>query len=141
MRRLRLATVLLLLVLPAACGGSASPAPLPVVAGRWQGGIASPADGAGTIALDLNQSGATVSGTVVLSQPGLPDARGTFSGTLTPASGPIALSYTVFYDYGDGCTGTYSGALAIDNDALSGTYVGSNCAHPFTGTLQVTRAQ
>jgi hypothetical protein len=142
MRRLRTASALLLAAGLAACGSSVMPAPLPAIEGRWQGTITSPADGFGTIALDLHQAGATVTGTVVLSQPGLPDAPGTFNGTVASAQGAATtLSYTTFYDYGDGCTGTYSGALDVGTTVLSGTYVGRNCSHPFTGSLRVTKTQ
>jgi hypothetical protein len=117
------------------------PAPLPTVQGHWQGSITSPADGVGTIAADLTQSGSAVTGSVVLSQPGLPDARGSFNGTVMSTAGVVTLQYTTFYDYGDGCTGTYGGTLAVSGAELSGTYVGQNCAHTFTGSLRVDKSQ
>jgi hypothetical protein len=143
MRRLRIATGLFLVVGLAGCGSSAAPmpTPLPTVQGRWQGTITSPADGVGTITADLAQSGAVVTGTVVLSQPGLPDAPGTFSGTLESAAGLVTLRYTTFYDYHDGCTGTYGGTLDVSGGVLSGTYAGQNCAHTFTGSMRVEKSQ
>lgn len=134
----KLACVLLVIGL-AACGSPTKTTPLPTVQGQWQGGISSAADGVGTITLNLTQSGSTVMGAVVLSQPGLPDAPGTFTGTVSVTAGAGTLQYTTFYDYGDGCTGTYSGTLQVNGDALSGTYVGQNCAHPFNGTLQAQK--
>jgi hypothetical protein len=132
---------LLLLVGSAACGSPTKPSPPPAVQGQWQGSITSPADGVGTIQLTLAQSDTSVTGTVLLSQPGLPDERGTFTGTIKTTAGAAALTYTTFYDYGDGCTGTYGGSLTIGATTLSGTYVGQNCAHTFTGTLSVQKGQ
>jgi hypothetical protein len=117
------------------------PTPLPNVQGHWQGAITSAADGAGTITMDLTESGSSVSGTVVLSQPGLPDARGAFNGTLMSKAGAVQLEYTTFYDYGDGCTGTYGGTLDVNGSELSGGYVGQNCAHMFTGSVRVDKSQ
>ena len=125
----------------AGCGGPTRSTPLPTVQGQWQGAITSAADGIGTVVITLNQSGTVVTGSVVLSQPGLADARGTFNGTLDTAAGGTALKYTTFYDYGDGCTGTYGGSLDVTADALSGTYAGQNCAHTFTGTMRVQKGQ
>jgi hypothetical protein len=133
------AVCLLLLVVAAACGGPTHTTPLPSVQGQWQGGITSAADGIGTIVITLSQSGTVVTGAVVLSQPGLPDARGTFNGTLETAASATTLKYTAFYDYGDGCTGTYGGSLDVTSDTLSGTYVGQNCAHSYTGTIRVQK--
>jgi hypothetical protein len=143
MRRLRIAAGLLFVFGLAGCGSSTVPTltPLPTVQGRWQGSITSPADGTGTITADLIQSGSAVTGSVVLSQPGLPDAPGTFSGTLESAAGLVTLRYTTFYDYHDGCTGTYGGTLDVNGGVLSGTYVGQNCAHPFTGSMHVEKSQ
>ena len=140
MRNLRSLACLALMTTLAACGSSTTaptPAP-PAVAGHWEGSITSQADGVGSITLDLSQNGVDVTGSVLLSQPGLPDAPGTFTGTI--ATSPSAnLRYTAFYDYGDGCTGTYSGSLDVTEGQLSGTYVGQNCAHTFTGSLKVSR--
>jgi hypothetical protein len=142
MRRLRILGFLFVFGL-AGCGSSAAPmpTPLPTVQGHWQGTITSPADGTGTITADLIQSGSTVTGPVVLSQPGLPDAPGTLAGTLESVAGLVTLRYTVFYDYHDGCTGTYGGTLDVNGGVLSGTYVGQNCAHTFTGSMRVEKSQ
>ena len=124
---------------PVSCSSSDSPAaaptaptltPLPTVQGRWQGSITSPADGTGTITADLIQSGSAVTGSVVLSQPGLPDVPGTFTGTLESAAGLVTLRYTTFYDYHDGCTGTYGGTLDVSGGVLSGTYIRSELRAP-----------
>ncbi|HKV99183.1 MAG TPA: hypothetical protein VJN96_05130 [Vicinamibacterales bacterium] len=143
MRRVRIAIGLLLVFGLAGCGSSTAPlpTPLPMVQGHWQGSITSPTDGVGTITADLNQTGATVTGTVVLSQPGLPDAPGAFTGTLDSAAGAVTLKYTAFYDYHDGCTGTYGGTLDVSGNVLSGTYVGQNCAHGYTGSMRVEKSQ
>jgi hypothetical protein len=133
MQRVRIVAGLLLVFGFAGCGSSTQPTPLLTVDGHWEGTITSPADGVGTIAGDLSQSGSIVTGSLLLSQPGLPDARGTFNGTLESGAGVVTLRYTAFYDYGDGCTGTYGGVL-------SGTYVGQNCAHTFTGTMRIDRS-
>jgi hypothetical protein len=135
---MRVLACLALMTTLAACGSSATAPTPPAVAGHWQGSITSPSDGVGTITLDLAQTGAEVTGTVLLSQPGLPDAPGTLTGTLT-TSPSASLRYTAFYDYGDGCTGTYNGSLDVTDGQLSGTYIGQNCAHTFTGSLNVTR--
>lgn len=141
MRCVQLASGLLLALGLSACGGSTMPAPLPTVQGHWQGAITSPSDGTGTVAADLNQAGSVVTGSVVLSQPGLSDARGTFNGTLESGAGGVTLRYAAFYDYGDGCTGTYGGTLDVNGGVLSGTYAGQNCAHTFTGSLHVEKTQ
>lgn len=143
MRRVRLAIGLLLVFGLAACGSSTppAPAPLPMVQGHWQGTITSPTDGIGTMTMDLTQSGAVVTGSVVLSQPGLPDAPGTFNGTLESTAGVVTLKYSTFYDYHDGCTGTYGGTLDVNGGVLSGTYVGQNCAHTYTGSMRVEKSQ
>ena len=141
MPRVRIAAGLLFVFGLAACGSSTQPTPFPTVQGHWEGAITSPADGVGTIAVDLSQSGSVVTGSVLLSQPGLPDARGTFNGTLESATSPVTLRYTAFYDYGDGCTGTYGGSLDVNGDVLSGTYAGQNCAHTFTGTMRIEKGQ
>jgi hypothetical protein len=125
----------------AGCGSSTMPSAPPAVQGHWQGSITSPADGVGTITADLTQSAYTVTGTVLLSQPGLPDAPGTFNGTTATSGGATTLQYSAFYDYGDGCTGTYGGTLDLSGGVLSGTYVGQNCAHTFTGTIRVEKSQ
>jgi hypothetical protein len=141
MRRVRLAACVVLVVGLAGCGSAIAPSGIPVVEGHWQGAITSPADGVGTIATDLKQSGAVVTGSVLLSQPGLPDAPGTFTGTMTSVTGKTKLDYTTFYDYRDGCTGTYSGSLDVSGGVLSGTYIGQNCAHTFTGSMRVEKSQ
>lgn len=143
MRRLWIAAGLLLAFGLAGCGSPATPTPtpFPMVQGHWQGTITSRADGVGTITVDLTQSGAVATGPVVLSQPGLPDAPGTFNGTLELAGGAVTLRYTAFYDYHDGCTGTYGGTLDVNGGVLSGTYVGQNCAHSYTGSLRVEKSQ
>ena len=141
MRRVRMAAQVLLLVGLAGCGSSTMPTPLPTVDGHWQGTITSPADGVGTITADLRQSGAVVTGSVLLSQPGLPDQPGTFTGTIESVTGKTTLRYTTFYDYRDGCTGTYGGSLDVSGGVLSGTYVGQNCAHTFTGSMRIERTQ
>ncbi len=141
MRRVRTAAGLLLVVGLIGCGGSTAPSAIPVVEGQWQGAITSAADGTGTIKADLKQSGASVTGSVVLSQPFLPDAPGTFTGTIESAAGKATLRYTTFYDYHDGCTGTYGGSLDLSGGVLSGTYIGQNCAHTFTGSMRIERTQ
>ncbi len=141
MRRAQIAACFFLTIGLAGCGSSTMPTPLPTVQGHWQGSIVSPADGTGTITVDLMQTGSAVTGSVLLSQPGLPDAPGTFNGTIDSASGTTSLNYTAFYDYGDGCTGTYGGSLGVSGVVLSGTYVGKNCAHTFTGTMRVEKSQ
>jgi hypothetical protein len=141
MRRVRMAAGLLMVVGVVGCGGSTAPSPVPVVEGQWQGPITSPADGTGTIKADLKQSGAAVTGSVVLSQPFLPDAPGTFTGTIETVAGKTTLRYTTFYDYHDGCTGTYGGSLDLGGTVLSGTYIGQNCAHTFTGSMRIERTQ
>ncbi len=140
MRRIQMAACLLLVVALAGCGSSTTPSPVPTVQGHWQGSITSPADGVGTITVDLTQSTYTVTGTVLLSQPGLPDAPGTFNGTIATSGSTTTLQYSAFYDYGDGCTGTYGGTLDVTTGVLSGTYVGHNCAHTFTGTIHVEKS-
>ena len=140
MRRLRIAAGLLIVFGLAGCGSSTQPTSLPTVQGHWEGTITSPADGVGTIAVDLSQSGSVVTGSVLLSQPGLPDELGTLNGTLESATGVVTLHYTAFYDYGDGCTGTYGGSLDVNGRVLSGTYAGQNCAHTFTGTMRIEKA-
>ena len=144
MRRVRMAAGLLLVFVLcglAGCGSSIAPQGIPSVQGRWQGSITSPADGVGTITADLTQSGAAVTGSVVLSQQFLPDAPGTFTGTIESANGKSTLRYTTFYDYHDGCTGTYGGSLDINGGVLSGTYIGQNCAHTYTGSMRAERSQ
>jgi hypothetical protein len=143
MRRVRIVSALLFAFGLAGCGSSGSPmpTPLPSVQGHWQGTITSPADGVGTITVALIQTGSVVAGTTVLSQPGLPDAPGTLAGMLESAAGVVTLRYTVFYDYHDGCTGTYGGTLDVNGGVLSGTYVGQNCAHTFTGSMRVEKSQ
>ena len=135
------AGVLLLTIGLAGCGSPNAPTPIPSVQGHWLGAITSAADGIGTIALDLTQAGAVVTGSALLSQPGLPDARGAVTGTVASQGNATTLKYSVFYDYGDGCTGTYGGTLSLSAAVLSGPYVGQNCAHTFAGSIRVDKAQ
>ena len=77
----------------------------------------------------------------MLSQPGLLDAPGTLAGMLESAGGVVTLQYVTFYDYHDGCTGTYGGTLDVNGGVLSGMYAGQNCAHTYTGSMRVEKRQ
>ncbi len=122
------------------CGGAMSPGPLALsVSGQWEGAIDSPSDGPGTITLTLAQTGLAVSGTVRLSQGGIADVGGTLTGTLSGASTTTTMDYTVSYEYGEHCQGTFTGTFVVTNGVMTGPYSGQNCAHQFAGTARVTR--
>jgi hypothetical protein len=132
---------LLLVSTLSACGGSGAPtSPTPSLSGRWQGTITSPTDGAGTVTLQLTQTGLDVAGPVRLSQDGLSDVSGTLTGTLGTASSSTTLQFTVTYEYGFGCQGTFSGTIAITSGEMAGPYNGRNCVHEFAGTLHAIKS-
>jgi hypothetical protein len=134
-------TVLIVSVSLAFVGCSNTPtSPTPTVAGRWMGTIDSASDGPGTIAMDIATTGVDVTGTVRLSQDGLVNLPGTFTGRLARASLPTSLFFSVTYEYGEHCQGSFSGALNVTTDSMSGGYVGQNCVRVFAGSLVAVRS-
>jgi hypothetical protein len=135
----RAAACLVALLTLSACGAPTSPAPLTAsLSGQWTGAIDSPVDGPGSITLDLTQTGLNVSGSVLLSQGGISDVRGTLSGTVAVAAS-TTLDYTVRYEFGDHCQGTFSGTCQVAGTDMAGAYEGDNCAQHFSGVLHVTK--
>lgn len=129
----------LLLFTVSACGRSPM-SPAVVFSGNWQGTFESPADGPGTITLDLTQTGLNVSGSVQLSQGTLTDVPGTMIGTVTTASSLTLLQFTVTYEYGPfACQGSFSGTLNATSTDIQGSFSGQNCVQAFSGTLHVTK--
>jgi len=137
---LRTCACLLLASALTGCGADRLPtSPTPSVAGAWQGAIDSPTDGPGTIALDLTQTGVTVSGSMRITQGDIVGgATGTVTGTLVPAAGSTKLEFTVMYTYGF-CSGAFSGTMDVTSHDMTGHYIGQDCAHGFTGTLRASR--
>lgn len=132
---------LVIAVVLTACGGPPT-APAPVIAGSWRGSFESPADGPGTISLQLTQNGLNVQGTVMLSQNSINDVPGTFTGTLAASSVPTTMPFVVTYAYGPfQCQGTFSGTLQVSGDALDGSFSGENCVTTFEGVVRVTRSR
>jgi len=133
---------LLIACAAAGCGHSTQPtAPTATtVAGRWEGTIQSPVDGRGTISLQLTQSGLDVAGQARLSQDGISDVPGTFNGVLQGASPSTVLQYTVTYEYGEHCAGSFSGTVTLTAREMDGQYSGRNCVHEFAGALHALKA-
>ncbi len=129
----------LLLLAMSACSGRSPAAPAPALSGSWQGTFES--DGPGTITLELTQTGLSVSGSVRLSQNTITDVPGTLTGTLETASLPTSMQFTVTYEYGFGCKGSFSGTLNITDGEIEGPYSGQNCVQPFEGTLHATKRE
>jgi hypothetical protein len=140
MRMDRLGISLLLVLTLCGCGGAGTPAsPTPIVSGRWQGTIESPGDGAGTIEIELTQTGFDVTGTVRLTQNGFVDVPATLSGRLSNAATMTTAQVTVTYQYGEQCHGTFSGAFTVSGGQIQGPYAGQDCAHAFSGVLRAVR--
>jgi hypothetical protein len=136
----RVAACLLLFFTVSACGHLPT-APTATTSGQWEGTIESPADGLGTIALTLTQTGLNVEGSVRLSQNGIVDAPGTLTGTLATASRPTTMQYNVTYEYGPfHCQGTFSGTLNVGSREMEGSFNGQNCVQTFAGTLRATKS-
>jgi len=125
-----------------ACGGNSNmpTPPTPFISGQWQGTIESPTDGPGTVALQLTQTGANVAGSVLLSQNGIAAVPGTLTGTLMTASSSTTMQYTVTYEFGEHCMGTFSGTFAVTSRDLVGPYTGRNCVHEFAGAFHATKS-
>ena len=138
----RVAAFLLLLSALSACGGDSRlpTAPTLSLSGRWQGTIESPADGPGTVTLQLTQTGLDVAGTLRISQMGISDVPGTLTGRLATASSPTTMQYTVTYEYGERCQGTFTGAFNVTSREIAGPYTGQNCVHEFVGAFHATKS-
>ena len=137
----RVVAMCLLVFSMSGCGGPSAPGPLALpVSGHWEGTIDSPSDGHGTIDLVLGQTGQNISGSVRLSQSGISDVAGTLTGTLAVGSSTTTMDYTVSYEYGEHCQGTFSGTYSVLTGVLTGPYSGHDCAHQFVGTMRVTKS-
>ena len=123
-----------------ACESKPPTSPTVDLSGRWDGTIESATDGTGSVRLDLTQAGRTVRGTTHLAQSGPSDVPGAFLGTLASETLPTTIQYTVTYEYGFQCQGTFSGTLVIGSHDAEGSYSGQNCVHAFEGRLRATRA-
>jgi hypothetical protein len=115
-------------------GGDSSPPPAPPsvdVTGRWVGTYTSSVTGNGTISMNLQQSGATVSGNYATSS----GALGSVSGTVSSDIVTFTLTVTT-----PGCSGTFQGTGNVDIPpsgplTQSFTYSGSStCGGAENGT-------
>jgi len=115
--------------------GSAPMAPTVALTGAWQGTFQTPGDGPGSFTLQLEQQGLTISGTGTLTQNGIVDVPATWTGTLDGPSSPATLRFTVTYEYGFQCQGSFSGTLNATTRDIDGSFAGQNCVRPFAGSL------
>ena len=119
-----------------ACGGTPM-RPTVALNGEWQGTFQTqtPGDGPGTFTLHLEQTGLTISGTGTLTQNGIVDVPATWTGTLDGPSSPATLRFTVTYEYGFQCQGSFSGTLNATTRDIEGSFAGQTCVRPFAGSL------
>lgn len=130
---------MLLLVALSACGG-APMAPTGGVNGAWHGTIESGADGPGTIDLQLNQSGANIDGTVILSQGTISNVPGTFIGALAANAFPTSMQFVVRYEYGPfHCQGSFTGTVTVNARQIEGAFSGENCVQKFDGVVRAAK--
>jgi|SRR6516165_8947249 len=115
--------------------GSAPLAPTVALTGAWQGTFQTPGDGPGSFTLQLEQRGLAISGTGTLTQDGIVDVPATWTGTLDGPSSPATLRFTVTYEYGFQCQGSFSGTLNATTRDIEGSFAGQTCVRPFAGSL------
>lgn len=90
--------------------------------------------------MQISQTGLNVTGSVRLSQDTLSDVPGTLTGTLETASPPTTMQYTVTYEYGFNCQGTFSGTVNITGRDIEGSFDGHNCVRAFAGSIRATKS-
>ena len=97
---------------------------------------------AGTITLEMTQSGAGVTGTWTADSDGLAlDQTGSIGGTLTGSTLALFLSPTTPLTCSSGTTlsGTLGMTGSLDGDRLAGDYVVFGCESVATGHIDATR--
>lgn len=123
------------------CGRDTPAEPTSALDGTWRGTITRNGV-AGTITLQLTQSGAGVTGTWTADLDGLAlDQTGSIGGTLTGPTLALFLSPTTPLVCGSGRTlsGTLAMTGSFDSDRLAGDYLVFGCESVATGRIEVTR--
>ena len=123
------------------CGRDTPAEPTSGLDGTWRGTITRDA-AAGTITLQMTQSGAGVTGTWSADLDGLVfDQAGTLGGTLTGSTLALFLNPATPFACGSGATlsGTLAMTGSLAGDRLTGGYVVFACDSVATGRIEVTR--
>jgi hypothetical protein len=128
-------------VLVIGCGRDTPAEPTSGLDGTWRGTITRGA-AAGTITMEMTQSGAAVAGTWTTDLDGLAfDQTGSLSGTVTGPAVALFLNPTTPLVCGTGAT--LSGILAMNGSLaghrLTGNYVAFGCESAITGQIEVVR--
>lgn len=91
----------------------------------WNGPLSySEATGSDTLHLQLNQTGATVTGTVGVSAPDGTGSQGLFAGTVS--GNTLFFNFSVG-NHGQGCGNAISGTATVSAQSMAGTFSGHDC--------------